>query len=828
MRSSLRILWTEVQMPKLQETAAADKHKRTITVPIEGVSCAGCIARVESTLRSIHGVFDATANLATRQATFSYDPHQVALEQVADQLRMAGYPPVTEETRIEITGMHCSSCVLNVEQQISSIPEVVSVEINYGSGTGVVHHVGATNLQEQLTVLFSGSGYQITVLASSTPSADPLARELAEIKRPLIFSLFAAIITMSLMAIEHFHIAHLDMTLSGYLQAALATVVYFWGGLRFHRGLWHSIRRRSADMNTLVSLGTSAAYWFSVAALFFPSFFQHGDKMPEYYFDSAIMIIALILLGRFLETKARSRSSAAITKLLKARPETATLINSGQEQTVPSVSLVPGDIVRVRPGERIAADGKIIRGSTAIDESMLTGESLPVDKTIGDDVTGGTINASGSIDFEVTTAQGDSRLSKIANMVTAALSTKPAIQKLADKVASVFVPIILALALLTLVVWLATGAEFAFALKSLIAILIIACPCALGLATPMAVMVGVGKAASLGILFKSGETFEQIAKLKVLFFDKTGTLTYGHFAVTSVETFGADESSLLRLAAGLESRSEHPLAKAVVTYAASKRVTIPDCDDFTALAGAGASGTVDGKVILLGTYKLMLARKVDTSAIETRHTQANDQGSTRILVAVDGRVQGFFALSDQIKPEAKDVIAQIKAFGITPAMITGDSKAAALRVGHEIGIEKIEAELLPQQKLMVIKNQNRDGATVGMVGDGINDAPALAAADVGIALSSGTEIAVESAAVTLTGHSIERVPTAIRLAKATLRNIKQNLFWAFFYNVAAIPIAAGVLYPIYQIQLSPAIAAAAMSFSSLFVVTNALRLRRFR
>jgi Cu+-exporting ATPase len=810
-----------------QDTVSVNMSTHSVNVPLEGISCAGCIARVESVLSNIAGVTDARANLATRQAAFSYDPDRITIGQIARQLQMAGYPMSLQETRIQITGMHCASCVLNVEKHISAITDIVSVDINFAAGTGVVKHVGVMDLQGKLTSLFSGSGYQVTVHTTTSEAADPLAREIQEIKRPLVFSLIAAFITMGLMAIDHLHIAHIDMTVSAYLQLALATVVYFWGGLRFHKGLWHSIRRRSADMNTLISLGTSAAYWFSVIVLAFPRYFQSGGAMPEYYFDSAVMIIALILLGRFLETKARSRSSAAITKLLKSRPDQATVVKDDQEQLMPSALLMPGNVIRVRPGERIAADGKIIKGTATIDESMLTGEPLPIDKIVGDIVTGGTINISGSFDFEVTCLQADSRLSKIAELVAAALSSKPAIQKLADKVASVFVPIIITIALLTLVIWLLVGAQFAFALKSFIAIMIVACPCALGLATPMAVMVGIGKAASLGILFKNGETFEQIARLKTLYFDKTGTLTYGRFEVVNVKTIGVDEPTLLRFAASVEKLSEHPLAKALSTYAGSKGVQTQDCDDFTSLAGAGASGIVNGSSVLLGTLKLMQARAVDVGSLAADYANEFDQGRTLIFIAVDGQLRGYVALADQIKPEAKRAIAEIGSLGITSAIITGDNQAAAERVGRELGIAEVHAELLPQQKLMLIEKRKSEGVSVGMVGDGINDAPALALADVGIALSSGTEIAVESASVTLTGHDIGRVPIVIRLARATLRNIKQNLFWAFFYNVAAIPLAAGIFYPLYHIQLSPAIAAAAMSCSSLFVVFNALRLRRF-
>lgn len=801
---------------------------KKIAVPLLGISCASCVARVEEILAGVDGVSDGKVNLANQQATIAYNPSQVDVSRIATALKAGGYPMALQETRISITGMHCASCVLNVEKFVASIDSVVEVEINFAAGTGVVRHIAVDNLQGRLTELLAGSGYEATLIEDTSAVADPAASEISGLKKPLIFSVFAAAITMGMMAMQHFLMIHFQQVLMAYLQFALATAVYFWGGMRFHKGLIHSIKRRSADMNTLISLGTSTAYLYSVVALFFPHLFFQGTEMPEYYFDTAIMIIALILLGRFLEAKAKSRSSSAIARLLKSRPDTATTLKDGVETTIKAIDLKPGDVVRVRPGERIAADGKVVFGSASLDESMLTGEPLPVEKGIDDQVTGGTINVSGSIDFVVTVDQKDSRLNKIAEMVMAALGSKPRIQRLADKVAAVFVPIVIALSLITLVVWLLIGAEFTFALRNFIAVLIIACPCALGLATPMAIMVGVGKAASLGIFFKSGETLEQIGKLDTLFFDKTGTLTEGRFEVVDVASHEIAEDRLLCLAASVEKRSEHPLARAVVDYALTQDIVLFEVDDFMSLAGAGAEGEIDGVKVLLGTSKLMQARGVDVSPLAGKYEAELAKGRTLIFVAADKQVAGVIALADIIKPEARRTIERTKTLGITPAMITGDNRAAAAFVANELGINEVEAELLPQQKLNAITKRKEAGEIVGMVGDGINDAPALATADVGIALSSGTEIAVESASVTLTANEISRVPTVIQLARTTLRNIKQNLFWAFFYNVVTIPLAAGVFYPFHQVRLSPEIAALVMSFSSIFVVSNALRLRRFR
>ncbi|MBK7092732.1 MAG: copper-translocating P-type ATPase [bacterium] len=639
---------------------------------------------------------------------------------------------------------------------------------------------------------------------TGTQDSDPTDSEVAELRWPLLFSLASVAITMFIMAGEHFHFFHIDPEVSGHIQFVLATAVYFWCGKRFHLGLWHSLKRKSADMNTLISLGTSAAYFFSVVVLFKPSLFPATGGHSEFYFDTAIMIIALILLGRFLEAKARSRSSSAIRKLLEARPDEATIVVNGTEKQKRSEYLEIGDIVRVRPGEWIAADGEIIEGTGSVNESMLTGEALPVDKQTGDQVTGGTINTTGSFDFRVTTAQSESRLTKIAAMVRQALSAKPQIQRLVDKVASIFVPIVIGLSVVTLAIWLLAGAGFVFALKA-----------------------GIGRGAGMGILFRSGDSLEQIGKVSTMFFDKTGTLTNGAFRVVNMHGIRQSSESLLRLVASVESKSEHPLAKAVVEYAQEQGVAFASVSDFVSYAGAGAEGTVEGKRVLLGTAKFFQYRKIDLSALAADVDPELAHGRSLMFVAIDGTAAGFVTLADTIKPDASTAIHELSMLGITATMLTGDNQHSAQSVAREIGITNFKAELLPQQKLNAIAEAKSSGAIIGMVGDGINDAPALAAADIGIALSSGSDIAVESAAVTLTGSGLRKVPQVIRLARAIVRNIKQNLFWAFFYNVITIPVAAGALYPAFGIQLSPIIAAAAMSLSSIFVVTNALRLRRF-
>ena len=810
----------------MAEIVKFDKSKKT-EIPVSGMHCASCVAKVEGIIKAVPGVTKVSVNLATNSASIEHQRSGFDISAVIDALDKGGYPAKLAETRLTVSGMHCASCVANIEKYLLQIDGVVDAAVNLTTGSGTIKHLAVDRLQDKITTALAGSGYTATIPDDGHQDSDPTDSEVAELRWPLLFSLAAAAITMIIMAGEHFHLFHFDPEISGHIQFVLATAVYFWCGKRFHLGLWHSLKRKSADMNTLISLGTSAAYFFSVVVLFKPSLLPASGGHPEFYFDTAIMIIALILLGRYLEAKARSRSSSAIRKLLEARPDEATVVVNGTESQKHSEYLEIGDIVRVRPGERIAADGEIIDGTGSVDESMLTGEALPVDKQAGDQITGGTINTTGSFDFRVTTAQSESRLTKIAAMVRHALSAKPQIQRLVDKVASIFVPIVIGLSVLTLAIWLISGAEFTFALKAFIAVLIIACPCALGLATPVAIMVGIGRGAGMGILFRSGDSLEQIGKVSTMFFDKTGTLTNGAFRVVNMHGIRQSSESLLRLVASVESKSEHPLAKAVIEYAQERNVALAGVQDFISYAGAGAEGTVEGNRVLLGTAKFFQYRKIDLTSVAANVELELAHGRSVIFVAIDGATAGFVTLADTVKPDASTAIHELSMLGITATMLTGDNQHSAQSVAREIGINSFKAELLPQQKLNAITEAKSSGTIIGMVGDGINDAPALAAADIGIALSSGRDIAVESAAVTLTGSDLRKVPQVIRLARAIVRNIKQNLFWAFFYNVITIPIAAGALYPVFGIQLSPIIAAGAMSLSSIFVVTTALRLKRF-
>lgn len=799
-----------------------------VDIPISGMSCASCVANVERIVKRVDGVQDASANLATQQATVEYDPRRVSLVDIVSALRQGGYPAEVLETSVAIAGMHCASCVTSVEKTITNIPGVVDVKVNIASETGRIRHVGVKDLESRLNALFRSGGYKVTIIADPSGSPAPGADETGGVRRPLLVSVVIALFLTGYMAAGHVGWIALKSPLSGLVQLPFAMIVYFWAGLRFHRGLIHAVKRRSPDMDTLISLGTSAAFWYSLIVLIWPRLFYDSPAQAEYYFDSTVMIITLILLGRFLEARAKSRSAAAIRKLLEARPADALVRREGVEVSVPSASLAPHDIVIVKPGAGIPADGKITTGNGSIDESMLTGEPLPIDKGSGEEVTGGTINISGSFDFMVTAYQSESRLNQIAELVMAALGSKPRIQRLVDRVAGVFVPVVIVIALSTLVVWLALGSTFPFALKALIAVLIIACPCALGLATPTAIMVASGRAASLGFYFKSAETLEQIGKLSTLFWDKTGTLTEGRFEVVAVKSLDLPQNDLLRIVAAVEQRSEHLLARAIVEYAGEQGVKPAKVDNFRSLAGIGAAGAVEGREVLLGTEQLMAQNDIDMNSLADVAEEQLQQGRTLVYVAIAGRLQGLIGLADKVKDDASDAVAAVKQLGIHNVMITGDNGSAAEAVAAKLGVDEIDAQLLPEQKLEIIKRRQEKGEFVGMVGDGINDAPALALADVGIALGSGSDIAIESALVTITSGEVGNVARVIRLARATLRNIKQNLFWAFFYNVLAIPIAAGVFYPVFKVQLSPIIGAATMACSSIFVVSNALRLRRFR
>ncbi|RLG05939.1 MAG: heavy metal translocating P-type ATPase, partial [Thaumarchaeota archaeon] len=627
---------------------------------------------------------------------------------------------------------------------------------------------------------------------------------------------------------------------------ALATPVQFWAGLRFYRGAWGALKHRTSDMNTLIAVGTSVAYFYSMIAVLFPGLFTTGVAEPHLYFDTSAAIIALILLGRFLEARARGQTSAAIKKLIGMQPKTALVIREGEEREIPVEEAQVGDLILVRPGERVPVDGIVSQGYSSVDESMITGESIPAEKKAGDEVIGATINKTGSLQFEATKVGKDTMLAHIVRMVEEAQGSKAPIQRLADVIASYFVPAVIGIAIVTFIIWYFVGPAPAltFAFLNFVAVLVIACPCALGLATPTAIMVGTGKGAEYGILIRNGEALERAHQINTVLLDKTGTLTRGEPVVTDV--FAASFSSqeeVLRLAASAEHNSEHPLGEAVVKAALEKKLELAPSSDFNAIPGQGVEASVEGMKLFLGNLTLMKERGLSLNGLEKKATELLEQGKTVVFLGVDSQVAGIIALADTLKPSAKEALQTLRKMGIETAMLTGDNRRTAEAIAREVGINHVLAEVLPEHKAREVKKLQEEEKVVAMVGDGINDAPALAQADVGIAVGTGTDVAMETGDITLISGDLMGVVTAISLSKRTMRTIKQNLFWAFAYNTALIPIAAGVLYLVFGNIgvpsglhfilgeygfLNPILAAAAMAASSITVISNSLRLRRFK
>jgi Cu+-exporting ATPase len=611
----------------------------------------------------------------------------------------------------------------------------------------------------------------------------------------------------------------------------LATPVQFWVGWQFYKGAWGAFKHRNADMNTLIAVGTSAAYFYSLVATFFPSFFKAGGIEPKVYFDTSAIIITLIILGRLLEARAKGQTSEAIKKLMGLQPKTARVIRNGKEIDIPVEEVLVGDIVVVRPGEKIPVDGIVKEGESAVDESMITGESIPVTKRAGDEVIGATINKTGSFKFEATKVGKDTALAQIIKLVQDAQGSKAPIQRLADVISGYFVPVVISIAIATFVIWFNFGPfpALTFALLNFVAVMIIACPCALGLATPTAVMVGTGKGAENGILIKGGESLETAHKLNTIVFDKTGTLTKGEPEVTDIVSFNSfSEEEIIKYAASAEKVSEHPLGEAIIKKAMEQKIELQDPENFNAISGHGIEAKINGKEVLLGNIKLMRDRNIEVKELEFKAQELARDGKTPIYIAIKGRPAGLIAVADTLKESSINAVQSLKRLGLEVVMLTGDNRRTAEAIAKRAGIDRVIPEVLPEDKVREIKRLQSEGKIVAMVGDGINDAPALAQADIGIAIGSGTDVAMEASDITLIKGDLKGVVAAIELSKKTIKIIKQNLFWAFFYNTVGIPIAAGVLYPFFGILLNPIFASAAMAFSSVSVVSNSLRLRRFK
>jgi Cu+-exporting ATPase len=749
-----------------------------------------------------------------------------------DRENAVGLTQSLERVDLPISGMHCAACARRVERALSALDGVHQAGVNFATANATVEYDPARTGVRQIMACITDAGY--------TPTAPAREAEHQELRGKF---LLAAVLSapVLLMAMSHGRITLLDSAYANWIQLVLATPVVVYCGSQFYRGAWAAMRHRAADMNTLIAVGTGAAYLYSVAATVAPHLFVttvaaagaravHGR--PPVYFEAAAAIITLILLGRMLEARARSHASDAIRRLMNLQPRVARIIRNGEESEVAVDEVQRGDLVIVRPGERIPVDGVVESGASAVDESMLTGESLPIEKRMGDEAFGGTINKAGSFRLRATKVGRDTALQQIVRMVQEAQGSKAPIARMADVVSGIFVPTVVAIALVTCIVWLIAapaGMKASMAVTTFVSVLIIACPCALGLATPTAVLVGTGRGAENGVLIRGGEVLERTHRVRTVVFDKTGTLTEGKPVVTRVVVASRlGEAELLAFAASAEQVSEHPLAQAIVIAARDRGVNLAEPTGFRALAGFGVEATVRDQPVLVGNAPLLTARGISTNGVAQTAETLDLEGCTVVYVAVAGMAEGLIAVADRLKPEARGVVAGLNHMGVQVVMITGDHSRTAQAVAREAGIDRCLAEVPPDGKAARIRELQQNGDLVAMVGDGINDAPALAQADIGIAIGTGTDVAMEASDITLLRGDLRGVITAINLSRATLRTIKENLFWAFVYNVIGIPIAAGVLYPVTGMLLSPVIASAAMSFSSVSVVLNSLRLRHFR
>ncbi|MGD0279964.1 MAG: heavy metal translocating P-type ATPase [Smithella sp.] len=742
---------------------------------------------------------------------------------------------VTDGVKITIAvgGMTCAACVRRVEGALNSVAGVMEANVNLANGHAAIIHSAKWGGPEELEKAITGQGYEfLGELKDSL--ADPIeasrVRELKDLKLKVTCGAILSVIIFFGSMQHWFGFLHfIPRQVMLWTMFVLTAPAVFWVGSRFFIGAYKATRQKTSDMNTLVAVGAFSAYAYSSAATFFPHFFMTAGVMPHVYYDGAAMIVTLILVGRLLEAKAKGKTSTAIKKLMGMKPKTAHLIRKDKELEIAVEEVQIGDILLVKPGGRIPVDGIIISGQSTVDESMLTGESMPVAKEIGQKVFAATINKTGSFTFQATGVGAETVLAQIIRLVEEAQGSKAPIQRLADKIASVFVPAVFLVAFITFAIWyfLPVESNFSRALINFVSVLVIACPCALGLATPTAIMVGTGLGAQNGILIKGGETLEKIHKLSVVVFDKTGTLTRGELAVTDiVAVAGYNEKQILAYTAALEKNSEHPLAQAILLKAQADGIAVVEVDKFTALSGMGAKALIENKLYLTGNRFFMKSEGVPIDDLDEQAAKFVREGKTVVYVAFEKIVLGFIALADEPKDSAKQAIESLKSRGLKVVMITGDNAGTAEAIAARLGIDQVLADVLPDKKADKIRKLQAAGEVVAMVGDGINDAPALAAADVGIAIGAGTDMAIEASDITLIRNDLMCVPEAISLSLVTMRTIRQNLFWAFFYNVIGIPIAAGALYPFFKILLNPEFAAAAMALSSFSVVSNSLRLRR--
>ncbi|WP_109468816.1 heavy metal translocating P-type ATPase [Albibacillus kandeliae] len=802
---------------------------------VEGMSCASCAGRVEKALAGVEGIEDVAVNLASEEAGFEIDSPE-RLADAAQALDTAGYPARRASVLLNVQSMSCASCVGRVDKALTAVPGVLDVNVNLAAETASVTYLTGATDPERIAAAATGAGYPASI-ATRTGDSDRVARkeeEALHLRRQLIV---AAALTLPVFLLEmgghlipalHHLIGNtIGHQASWYLQFVLTTLVLVGPGRMFYvRGI-PALLKGAPDMNSLVAVGTGAAYLYSVVATFLPALLP--DAVRAVYFEAAAVIVVLILVGRFLEARAKGRTGAAIQKLLKLRPQTAQVRRGGSFVELGLEEVVTGDILLVRPGERIAVDGTVTEGESHVDESMITGEPLPVTKQAGAEVTGGTVNGSGSLQFRATRVGADTVLAQIIRMVEDAQGAKLPVQGLVDRITLYFVPVIMAVALLTVVAWLvfAPAPALTLALVAGVSVLIIACPCAMGLATPTSIMVGTGRAAELGVLFRKGDALQSLGDIGVVALDKTGTVTEGRPELTDLlPAEGLSRAEVLGAVAAVEAQSEHPIASAILRAARIENVPVPEAKGFTSATGYGASAQVGGRTVLVGAGRYMEREGIALGDFAAKEADLASQGRTALFAAIDGQIAALIGVSDPVKPASRAAIAALHARGLKVAMITGDKKETAEAIARETGIDHVVAGVLPDGKVAALDSLRAEGLKVAFVGDGINDAPALAHADVGIAIGTGTDVAIDSADVVLMSGDLRGVVNAFEVSRMTMRNIRQNLFWAFGYNVALVPVAAGVLYPAFGLLLSPVLAAGAMALSSFFVLSNALRLRR--
>jgi Au+-exporting ATPase len=807
------------------------------SLQIKGMSCASCVSRIETALKKVDGVTQASVNLATERAEITSNT-PIDREALIKAVEHAGYEVADAATELSIDGMTCASCVSRVEKALKAVPGVKEANVNLATERATI--TGTANVAALIAAI-DKAGYDAkeiqTAIPDQTEHLEKKDQERAELKRDLIlatiFALPVFILEMGshlIPGMHHLIAQTIGIQNSWYLQFILTTLVLVIPGRRFYIHGLPALLRLAPDMNSLVAVGTLAAYLFSIVATFIPSILPAGTV--NVYYEAAAVIVALILLGRFLEAKAKGRTSEAIQRLVSLQAKVAHVSRNNQIVDIPIDQVVVGDFIIVKPGERVPVDGKVIEGKSFVDESMITGEPIPVEKKIDSEVVGGTINQNGTLSFKAVAVGGETMLAQIIRLVEQAQGSKMPIQAVVDKITLWFVPAVMAAAVLTFLIWLIFGPSPAltFALVNAVAVLIIACPCAMGLATPTSIMVGTGRGAELGVLFRKGEALQLLKDAKVVAVDKTGTLTEGHPILTDFEvTEFFQRDHVLSMVAAVESRSEHPIAKAIVDAAIKENLTLPKVNQFDSVTGMGVYAAIDENGdIHIGADRYMLQLNIDISPFASAAQRLGDEGKSPLYVAINGKLAGIIAVADPIKSTTPSAIKALHQLGLKVAMVTGDNARTAQAIARQLGIDEVIAEVLPEGKVKAVQSLKAKYGNIAFVGDGINDAPALAEADVGLAIGTGTDVAIESADVVLMSGNLQGVANAIALSKATIGNIHQNLFWAFAYNTMLIPVAAGLLYPAYGILLSPIFAAGAMALSSVFVLANALRLRRFQ